>query len=166
MSIITKKDDGSEEVKFAGCVVQLNTREERVMSDVYANVTRAIVYNAAEDKFEEVYVRAHFELDSGNTTATVDASRAVMAVYEAEQAVKEATEKLNEAKRYRARELAALKTPAPGRVVKVVKGRKVPVGTVGECTRMMEGHYGMRIQIRTLDGTTHWTSASNCEAVI
>ena len=166
MAITTKKDDGSVEVQFAGCVVEINVREERVMSDVYANVSRAIVYNVVGDKFEEVYVRAHFELDAGHTTATVDATQAVKDLYEAHKFVQECESKLNDAKRFRAQQLAALKAPLPGRTVKVVKGRKVPVGTVGECMRVHDGEYGRRVMLRTLDGSTHWTAITNCEAVV
>jgi len=165
MAITTKKD-GSVEVRFAGCVVEINVREERVMSDVYANVSRAVVYNVTEDKFEEIYVRAHFELDSGNTTAEVDATQQVKDLYAAHQFVQECEAKLNDAKRYRAQQLAALKAPAHGRTIKVVKGRKVPVGTVGECVRVHDGEYGRRVQLRTIDGTMHWTAITNCEAVV
>ena len=146
MSIITNKSDGSVEVTHAGCVVKTYQQEERVMSDVYADVLYAVAYNVEKDTFDTVYVRACFELGA-DATAVVDATPAVLALFEAHKAVSEAEAKLNEAKKYRAHELAALKAPAPGRTIKVMKGRKVPVGTVGECVRVMQGDYGMRLQL-------------------
>lgn len=166
MAITTKKEDGSVEVEFAGCVVKTFVQEERVMSDVYADVGRAVVYNVEKDAFETVYVRAYFELDRGGREALVDATPEVKALYEAHLAVQEAEAKLNEAKRYRARSLEAMKTPMKGRTIKVVKGRKVPVGTVGTCFYVGQGDYGMRVGLKTAAGETLWTAASNVEAVV
>jgi hypothetical protein len=166
MSITTKKSDGTVTTKFTGCVLETFIREERVMSDVYANVKRATVYNVETDAFETVYVRAYFECDSGETDAEVDAIQEIKDLYEAHKLVQETEAKLNDAKRFRAQQLDALKTPKPGRPVKVVKGRKVPKGTVGECMRVQDFDFGRRVQIRTLDGQLHWTAITNCEAVI
>ncbi len=47
--------------------------------------------------------------------------------------------------------------------VRVVKGRKVPVGTVGVLTWVGEGDYGLRVGLRDVHGTVHWTAASNVE---
>jgi hypothetical protein len=166
MALITTKDGQVTETFFAGCVVATHTREERVMSDVYADVLRATVYNVETDTFEEVYVRAYFECDSGDRSAVVDATPEVRDLYEAHQAVEEAKQHLLEAQRCRARMLAALKAPAKGRKIKVVKGRKVAIGTVGECFYLREGDHGMRVGLKDTDGQVHWTAASNCEAVI
>jgi hypothetical protein len=166
MALVTTKDGAVVKSEFVGCVVATFTREERVMSDVYADVLHATVYNVEKDAFEDMYVRAYFELDNGERSATVDATPEVVALYEAHKAVQEAEAKLNEAKRYRTRELEALKAPAPGRTVKVVKGRKVPIGTVGKCFYLRDGEWGPRVGIKDADGQVHWTSAKNVEAVI
>lgn len=67
-------------------------------------------------------------------------------------------------------------TPAKGKAVKVVKGRKVPKGTEGVVIWVGEGRYygpvprykngwstngGLRIGLKTADGATHFTAASN-----
>lgn len=67
------------------------------------------------------------------------------------------------------------KVPAKGMTLKVVKGRKVPVGTVGECIWTGERSYSqwqakygaanLRVGIKDADGNVHWTDASNVEVV-
>jgi hypothetical protein len=166
MAITTTKEGQVTETFFAGCVVKTFTREERVMSDVYADVLHATVYNVEKDAFEDVYVRAYFECDSGERGAAVDATPEVRDLYEAHQAVEEAKQHLLEAQRCRARMLAALKAPAKGRKVKVVRGRKVPIGTVGECFYLQDGDFGPRVGIKDADNQVHWTAAKNVEAVI
>lgn len=56
-------------------------------------------------------------------------------------------------------EMRALK----GQTVKVVKGRKVPVGTIGDVFWVGEGKYGWRVGFEDHEGTTHWTDVSNVE---
>jgi hypothetical protein len=55
-----------------------------------------------------------------------------------------------------------------GKTVKVVKGRKVPVGTVGRVFWMGEDQYRegqMRVGIATADGSKHYTAATNVEVL-
>lgn len=49
-----------------------------------------------------------------------------------------------------------------GSKVRVSKGRKVPVGTVGVVIWMGEGKYGTRVGVKDEVGEVHWTAASNC----
>ncbi len=162
MAINTKMDDGTIEAAFTGCVVATFVREERVMSDVYANVTYAVVFNADKNTFEDVQVRAHFETRS----VVIDASEDIKAMYDLHQAIRESESKLNQMKRRFADQIVAVKAPVAGRTVKVVKGRKVPVGTVGRCACVIPGDYGMRVKIEEANGNVHWTAASNCEAIV
>lgn len=53
-----------------------------------------------------------------------------------------------------------------GQRVRVVKGRKVAKGTEGVITWTGESDWGPRLGIRDDQGQTHWTAASNVEAVI
>lgn len=48
-----------------------------------------------------------------------------------------------------------------GRSIKVVKGRKVPIGTVGNCFWSKYTKYGLRVGLMTADGTKYFTAASN-----
>ena len=60
-----------------------------------------------------------------------------------------------------------------GKTVKVVKGRKVPIGTVGHVYYLARKHYGnnswfgfdTRIGIRTSEGRTYSLSADNVAVV-
>lgn len=54
---------------------------------------------------------------------------------------------------------------AKGTKVKVVKGRKVPVGTEGEVFWVGEGKWGWRVGFTGTDGETYWTALTNVEAV-
>lgn len=75
----------------------------------------------------------------------------------------------------------AARTPAVGKTVKVVKGRKVPLGTVGEVFFYGEGAYfgprpqfrsgawstkgAMRVGLKTPTGARFFTAASNVEVL-
>lgn len=61
---------------------------------------------------------------------------------------------------------------AKGKIIRVVRGRKVPLGTTGECIWFGAGksysYYDRgeaRVGIKDSTGTVHWTAASNCEVV-
>jgi len=56
-------------------------------------------------------------------------------------------------------------TLARGKTVRVVRGRKVPRGLEGEVTWYGENQWGPRVGIRDINGTVHWTAASNVEVL-
>jgi hypothetical protein len=57
-------------------------------------------------------------------------------------------------------------TVGRGKQVVVVRGRKVPKGTTGECFWVGEDRFGgLRIGFTDAAGTTHWTAKSNVEVV-
>ena len=60
-------------VTHAGRVLSVTTREQRVMSDVYADVTSAAVIND-DGSTSDVHVKAHFECDTRHAWAEVDAT--------------------------------------------------------------------------------------------
>ena len=99
-------------------------------------------------------------------SATPDATDEVRAAYTAwcdardRRLAQEASE---------AREAGALATaryPKKGAKVRVVKGRKVPVGTVGTVFWLGAGNYGERVGIVDRDGVKHWTAADNCNRIL
>lgn len=59
------------------------------------------------------------------------------------------------------REMFAMK----GQQVVVVKGRKVPVGTTGECFWVGEGKYGARVGFKDAEGEVFWTAYANVATV-
>lgn len=84
-------------VTHAGRVLSVTTREQRVMSDVYADVTSAAVIND-DGSTSDVHVKAHFECDTRHAYAVVDATPEALALMAArgkragaENAVKAAT---------------------------------------------------------------------------
>lgn len=61
---------------------------------------------------------------------------------------------------------------AKGKIITVVRGRKVPYGTTGECIWLGQGRSPvawrsgpMRVGLKDSSGTVHWTAADNCEVV-
>jgi hypothetical protein len=105
----------------------------------------------------------------GSWNSKADATPEVRAAHEAWQERKREEER-------KAREDREARTPRKGKTIRVVRGRKVPIGTVGTCIWYGEGkafswhqaRYGspMRVGLKTADGTVFWTAASNVEVVI
>ena len=63
------------------------------------------------------------------------------------------------------RRLERALTPDKGKLVKVFKGRKVPIGTTGRIFWIGDGTYGERVGIKDDKGETHWTASSNIEVI-
>lgn len=144
-------------VRFEGLV--LTTYEKNGYDD---SDFLAVVWSEEKgEPFDVLYASTRF---AGGDLVTVDATPEVRAKYEGWKARKVAEARAAEA----AREAA---TPYRGKTVKVVRGRKVPLGTVGEVTWFGKGKsYGFRpaetrVGLRTLDGTVYWTAAKNVEVV-
>jgi hypothetical protein len=131
-------------------------------SDFYA-----VVWNPADGEPQEIGYATTRGWAYRNT-ATPDATPEVRAAYDAWQA--ERTRKA--AEQQAAAELA---TPRPGKTVRVVKGRKIPVGTVAKVAWYGEGRdygraakYGMPVPMRvglSVDGKSVYTDASNVEVI-
>jgi hypothetical protein len=85
------------------------------------------------------------------------------AIDKAEQELKDWQETLKEAQ--------SEARVAKGKIIKVVRGRKVPQGTTGECIWFGAGksysYYGAgsRVGLKEPNGTVHWTAADNVEVV-
>lgn len=123
----------------------------------------AVVFNPETSEFE------HVGLGYTPYDAKVDAPAEM----------REAYENLQEAKRALARAEAAVsnlgkyerdaawdaESVTRGKWVKVVKGRKVPKGTVGLVKVHHEGQWGWSVLLETLAGEEVWTSESNVEVL-
>lgn len=120
------------------------TRCERVMSDIYADVSYCLVWDRESGRAIEVSLGAHFELCSTFGHAVVDATPEVVAAYEAWQAEVEAKRQAAEQARRLEAAKAAWNAPAVGKTMRVARGRKVPVGTTGEVFWLGAGNYGPR----------------------
>jgi hypothetical protein len=159
----TMVDDGTS---HEGLVVMGNFyREERVMSDVYANVAYCQVLDPETGEAKEMYLHACFECEGRFGTATADLDPQVRADLEkrqAEAAAKaEAARKVWQAERREREAEEACQEPKMGAPARVVKGRKVPKGTEGVIFWMGSGNYGPRVGLKDAQGTAHWTAESN-----
>jgi hypothetical protein len=56
--------------------------------------------------------------------------------------------------------------PAKGKTLKVVKGRKVPVGIIGTCIWLGNSGFGPRVGIKDESGQVFWTALSNVEVAV
>jgi len=175
-----------DEVKFEGCVVATFSREERVMSDVWASCSYAIVYSpetiqyAGQEGSGFQTIRTGCSEFSGVYDATVtvvDATEEIKAAYAAFLAGKAAGESFARAEReqaaHEARVLAEKRRIANGKLVRVTRGRKVPKGTQGRVFWMKDDTWGVRLGIATSDRKdargrnldVAWVAASNCDVV-
>jgi hypothetical protein len=132
-------------------------REVRVMSDVW-DMHRAFVIALPNGAFE---VRTVYP----DTTVEVDAPELEPAyrawVVEQERARLELAAEERRAKAEAAAVAAELE-PIKGCLARVVRGRKVPKGVVGEVIWTGVGDWGARVGLATPTGVV-WTAASNVE---
>lgn len=168
--------------RFTGRVLSFRTTCERVMSDVWDDVTYAQVLGTDDigaRQLEEVCVGAASfdrELTSLGLIDAVDATPEVQAAAEEERQLLATYGAIRE--RLRAARAAAEKAvyearlPRRGRQVVVARGRKVAKGTEGEVIWYGEGKaygYGqrgeMRVGIKLASGEVVWTAAANVDVV-
>jgi len=90
--------------------------------------------------------------------AVVDATPEVQAAYAAYTAERQAEARA----RARLERLAEVRT---GKLVRVVRGRKVAKGTLGIVHWVGDGTYGERVGLTDAAGQAHWTASSNVEVV-
>jgi hypothetical protein len=96
----------------------------------------------------------------------VDAPASIVNAYNAEVAAKARAAREAAAKAKAEREAAEeLVTVRRGKVVKVVRGRKIPKGTLGACFWVGESKYGWRVGIELADGSREFTALCNVEVV-
>lgn len=146
---------------YDGVVLGTTGRDERIMSDVWAWITYAKVWDGT--KVIDVPIKNSEFGDYG--TATIDATDAVksaVAAWEAAEAAKRA-----EAARLDAiaRVMAEAGRVGRGKTVIVVKGRKLPKGFTGRVFWLGDTKYGRRVGIETADGKREFTAIGNVEVV-
>jgi hypothetical protein len=175
MITITKKD-GTVETSFTGCVVRIDTESVQVMSDIWEMHTSALVFNNDKGEFEQHFLYSDYgpASDGEKRSATVDATDEIKALYESDLIVAKAKKALESAASAREAALRVVRTPSRGKMVKVVKGRKIPKDYVGECTWYGQATkvygYGprtpsMRVGMK-VHGDVVYTDAKNVEVVV
>lgn len=124
----------------------------------------AVVANP-DGSFEQIHYGSTYP---GYSTADVDAPAAAMAAWTTEKALREAearkraAEHAAETERYEAEQRA--RTPRRGSIVRVVKGRKVPIGTEGTVFWAGDSTWGLRIGL-DFGGQREFISADNVEVL-
>ena len=147
-------------------VVKTYGREERIMSDVWAWVSYAVIWT--EEERPKTIVCGNSEFPSG-TEAKVDAPPEIAEKYAAwEEGVARAHKDYENERDYN-RRLRTAMTPAKGKKVRIVKGRKVPRETIAEAIwygRDKYNRYGHRVGLK-VNGNENpvWINAENVEVV-
>lgn len=156
---ITSLRDGT--VTFEGCVLGTHTQEERIMSDVYANVRYAIVWGGTSRGPFTVRVG---DSEFGDTHSVIaDAPHEVRVLYAAHLVTEEARKMVAEAAQLHLQQedeaFEQVMRVTPGAIVAVVKGRKLPKG-MGKVLRTANG--GVRALVE-MDGSglSEWTDTDN-----
>lgn len=157
-----KSFDGTPLPTYEGAVLGFETKEERIMSDVYAMVRYALVWNGS--KVERVAV-SNSEFGASGITATVDATDEVKAHTFLYLSAIELRKLDNEFESRVNRMVELAKTPIVGKDVVVVKGRKVAHGTSGRVFWFGNNGFGDSVGIEQADGTRVFTSVKNVEVV-
>jgi len=173
----TDDRSGAKRTSHEGLVVGPTFRAvERVMSDVYSDVTRVWVWDPAECKPATVVLTYGFELNSETGFAVPDATPEVAAAYAEYNRVQE--EQIAEARRVyeaaqavvRAKELLAVahaNSIVNGSMVRVISGPKADRGTVGKVFWKRDGRLGVQVGDEKLPNgyakNVCWTNVKNVE---
>lgn len=157
---------------YTGAVVRLHSKCERIMSDVYADVTYAECWDAEKGALVNwAYSNSEFGYHNHHVSVEVDATPETLAAVAAYKAKLEAeAAAAREAAKEAARK-AELATPYKGKVVVVARGRKVPKGTTGTVIWYGAGKsfgYGpapMRAGVKDAAGEVHWVDAKHLDVL-
>ena len=121
----------------------------RVMSDIYADTTEVLVWNAEKQVTETVELGSCFELCDTFGEATKDASAELLSMLaqraELARITREEQAKSERAARELKEQQAKLNAPVIGKTMKVVGGRGVKHGTIGKVFWVRDGRVGLSL---------------------
>jgi hypothetical protein len=117
------------------------------------------VWNEEKNCPEEIFFATTRGWSYPSMRSYPDATPEVMAKYEHWLEL----ERLKALKRAEEREDKEVRK---GKMIRVVRGRKVPRGTVGQCIYRGRGYYDERVGLKTESGEVFWTSLKNVEVVL
>jgi len=160
-------------VTHVGLVISTFVQCDRVMSDIYSDERYALVWNPEKGESEAVHVGGAFECNARHGKVEIDIKPAYLAAHEAkEEADRKARE---EEERERAVKLSAERAeqernrPVRGKLMQVVRGRKVPKGTIGRVFGIGEGRVGLALSNEKNERGQHkdvaWVNAEYLESV-
>jgi len=132
-----------------GLVMDTYTRCDRVMSDIYSDERYASVWNPEKNRVEAVHLGGAFELNTKSGDAVVDILPKYLEIHigqvEADQKAREEAYRKRMAEEAHKRALDAHNAPEKGKVMRVVRGRKVPQGTTGKVFWIGDGRVGLAL---------------------
>lgn len=146
-------------VEYVGATLSLGEESVQVMSDIWEMIRFAKVWDEAEGRVAKVWL-------DGRDRGEVDATAEVLAKVEAWEAVQAAKRAAEAARRAAEEAERERRTVRRGKTIRVVRGRKVPLGTTGVCIWIGEGRWGWRVGIKVAEDEVYWTAASNVEVVL
>ncbi len=147
-----------DETTYEGRVMLIKSGDEKIMSDVIEIVTRALVWSPEtvgqkQHEYSPVqespYLWVHVHTTGNYLSyghAEVDCDPAIIAQWEKEE--KERRERL-ERERREAESRAFRAAVTNGKIVRVNRGRKVPLGTTGKVFWIGDNYYGKTVGIAT-----------------
>jgi hypothetical protein len=159
----------SDSTEYIGMVVSVETTCDQIMSDVWENVTRAVVYDTQSGGFKKVIVS---DTNSKRIiTYEIDASETLKEAYNVWCIAKKYARSLAEYDRYQEKLYQERITPNNGKWVVVTRGRKVPKGTQGIVFWTGKDNYnktklGIAVTNRKENNRyvdVVWTAAANCD---
>lgn len=171
MSIVYNKGPKAGQKEFVGAVLDIDGRPYQRFSDDWGTETFARVW----DGTAIINITLSYDWDEPLALGDVDASpevRAMAATWaEAQRVEKErlAAIRREQEAEYRAQEIILSVTE--GKPVRVVRGRKVPIGTEGIVTGFSSQRFGYRAVttnalIQTAGGETFKTNVNNLEVTL
>lgn len=170
------------ENEFVGCCLELYTQTERIMSDVWDTGMYVRVWDGPADfrgKPVSVFIGYSYERVCLRYEHELDATSEIQACYAAWKLGKQIGDNFAYAERgYDSREhdgyLMRHNPAVKGRIVKVVRGRKVPIGTQGMVFWIgLDNYNNQKLGIATSDREDDygrfidvvWTASKNCVPV-
>jgi hypothetical protein len=146
---------------FEGAVLGTGSKTERIMSDVYADVTYAVVFDGSVVKNVPVWNSEFPTTNSVTLDATDEVFEAARAFFIADELTRMNREYENSVNQ---RCYNAMKVEK-GKDVVVARGRKVAKGTSGRVFWMGDNGWGMSVGIELADGTRVFTAAKNVDVM-
>lgn len=153
------------EATHVGLVLGIEKKYDvRVMSDVWADITFAKVWDAEAGR--PVLVALGNTEFGSSAEAEIDATPEVVAAHDAWLADEKARKAAEDEARFEAGAETRLRSVTTGCRAVVARGRKVPKGTEGRVFWIGQNAFGWRAGMKTDAGETVWTALSNLDRVI
>ena len=158
MPIISKSGNISHE----GCVIKMERKDYRAMSDVYTEAEYALIWLPEEERTEWKRINILYMGCDNHGVIEADIHNGDYAEdYEIYLFLKEEEEKARQKREDDRNAKNGLKRVAKGRTCRAIKGRKVPKGTEGKIFYIRDNRIGFKGD----DDVAHWINADQIEVM-